>query len=95
MITGPAWRVLPIEWRTPSIVAAFPVQCCRSGHSFRIHSGGTLWESHPVADQSSHLKTEQQPLGANIGFLDGHVAWRHFKDMELRYSISAGLTFWW
>ena len=57
--------------------------------------GGTLWESHKVADQSSHLRTEQQPLGANIGFLDGHVAWRHFREMEPRYSVSTGLTSWW
>ena len=65
------------------------------GTRFASIQGGTLWESHQVADQSSHLKTEQQPLGANIGFLDGHVAWRHFKEMEPRYTVTSGLTFWW
>ena len=35
-----------------------------------------------------------EPTGGNIGFLDGHVAWRHFEDMYQRYSIQ-GVIFWW
>ena len=35
-----------------------------------------------------------EPSGGNIGFLDGHVSWRHFKDMYQRYRVQ-GVTFWW
>ncbi len=35
-----------------------------------------------------------EPSGGNIGFLDGHVAWRDFKDMYERYGIQ-GVRFWW
>jgi prepilin-type processing-associated H-X9-DG protein len=44
-------------------------------------------------DQTSHLKSDDEPLGGNMGFLDGHVDWRNFQDMEVRYS--AGTMFWW
>jgi prepilin-type processing-associated H-X9-DG protein len=36
----------------------------------------------------------REPNGGNIGFLDGHVAWRHFKEMYERYSVQ-GVVFWW
>ena len=35
-----------------------------------------------------------EPTGGNIGYLDGHVSWRHFKNMYQRYSIQ-GVHFWW
>jgi prepilin-type N-terminal cleavage/methylation domain-containing protein/prepilin-type processing-associated H-X9-DG protein len=35
-----------------------------------------------------------EPSGGNIGFLDGHVTWRHFEDMYQRYEIQ-GVIFWW
>jgi len=44
-------------------------------------------------DQTSHLKNDDEALGGNIGFLDGHVDWRHFRDMEERYKTYT--TFWW
>ena len=36
----------------------------------------------------------KEPAGSNIGFLDGHVTWRPFKDMYQRYRVQ-GVTFWW
>jgi len=45
-------------------------------------------------DQTSHLKGENDPLGSNIGFLDGHAEWRHFRDMEVRYKTGKPM-FWW
>jgi prepilin-type processing-associated H-X9-DG protein len=45
-------------------------------------------------DSSNHLKTIAEPWGGNIGFLDGHVDWRPFYQMERRYSPSP-LTWWW
>jgi hypothetical protein len=34
------------------------------------------------------------PTGGNLGFKDGHVAWRKFEVMTPR-STSAGANFWW
>lgn len=44
-------------------------------------------------DSSSHLKTAREPAGGNIGFVDGHVQWRLFDEMEIRYQ--AGPYWWW
>jgi type II secretory pathway pseudopilin PulG len=41
---------------------------------------------------SPHLRG-QFPDGGNVGFKDGHVAWRKFDDMRSR--TSAGAYFWW
>jgi prepilin-type processing-associated H-X9-DG protein len=35
-------------------------------------------------DSSSHLKSLKEPYGGNIGFVDGHVEWRPFEQMQLR-----------
>ena len=42
---------------------------------------------------TSHLKNNEEPTGGNIGFLDGHVEWRHFNLMENRYGNR--IIFWW
>ena len=41
---------------------------------------------------SPHLRG-QFPEGGNVGFKDGHVAWRKFDDMSPR--TVSGPTFWW
>ena len=41
---------------------------------------------------SPHLKGKI-PAGGNLGFKDGHVAWRKFQDMDERAASSVG--FWW
>jgi len=45
------------------------------------------------AQGTNHMDS-REPDGGNIGFLDGHVAWRHFKEMYERYSVQ-GVVFWW
>jgi len=45
------------------------------------------------AQGTNHMNS-REPDGGNIGFLDGHVTWRHFKDMYERYSVQ-GVVFWW
>jgi len=37
-----------------------------------------------VPHNTSHMANGGVPLGANILFLDGHVAWRNFRDMKFR-----------
>lgn len=44
-------------------------------------------------ETSSHLKDEKGPSGGNIGFVDGHVEWRYFKDMDKRYGQNP--VCWW
>ena len=48
------------------------------------------------AQGSNHMLggDSEEPTGGNIGFLDGHVAWRHFEAMYQRYGIQ-GVIFWW
>lgn len=45
--------------------------------------------------RTSHLVPGKNNVGAggNMGFLDGHVGWRHFKDMRKRIGTSP--IFWW
>lgn len=56
-----------------------------------VRAGG-MWSQYQILDQTSHLKTDEEPLGGSMGFLDGHVEWRHFSMMENRYGYP---TFWW
>ena len=52
-----------------------------AGSNFSIIIGGS-----PIPHRSSHLESSMlQPTGGNILFLDGHVTWRPFADMQLRY----------
>ncbi len=44
-------------------------------------------------DQTNHMGRQRRPYGGNVGFLDGHVEWRCFEDMEIRMQI--GHDYWW
>ncbi len=46
--------------------------------NFGMVAGGTLNQVQ-LYDRTSHLKSDSLPSGMNIGFLDGHVEWRHFN----------------
>jgi prepilin-type N-terminal cleavage/methylation domain-containing protein/prepilin-type processing-associated H-X9-DG protein len=48
------------------------------GLNFALIPGG-IYQQYRVYDRTSHLKSDEEPLGGNIGFLDGHTEWRHFK----------------
>ncbi len=45
-------------------------------------------------DQTNHMGYRHRPYGGNIGFLDGHVHWRRFQDMDVRHRISDH-DYWW
>ncbi len=45
-------------------------------------------------DQSNHMGYLSRPYGGNVGFLDGHVTWRPYSDMEMRLS-RGGVLQWW
>jgi prepilin-type N-terminal cleavage/methylation domain-containing protein/prepilin-type processing-associated H-X9-DG protein len=49
-----------------------------------------------VYDRSNHIKSKQA-TGTNIAFLDGHIAWRPFAEMEHRwfYQSYGNPCLWW
>lgn len=52
-----------------------------NGNDFSRIMGGS-----PVPHRSAHLSgSTLAPTGGNVLFLDGHVRWRDFRDMQLRY----------
>jgi prepilin-type N-terminal cleavage/methylation domain-containing protein/prepilin-type processing-associated H-X9-DG protein len=54
----------------------------RDTASFTEVGGGLLdWD---IWDRTNHLK-KGRPIGGNILFLDGHVTWRDFEQMEMRW----------
>jgi prepilin-type N-terminal cleavage/methylation domain-containing protein/prepilin-type processing-associated H-X9-DG protein len=47
------------------------------GRNFAEVPGG-IYSQSQVYDRTSHLRGEIEPIGGNVGFLDGHVDWRKF-----------------
>jgi len=47
-------------------------------------------------DRTSHLKDDREPTGSNIGFADGHVKWRSYNELNVRYPPGSGNPLhWW
>jgi len=49
----------------------------RFGRNFAEVAGG-IFSEDGIYDQTSHLKSAEEPAGGNVAFLDAHVEWRHF-----------------
>lgn len=67
---------------------------------FEIKVGGA-WDYFGVYDTTNHKSTHHipgsnnlEPDGANVGYVDGHVDWRDYDDMEIQYQVDS-LRFWW
>ncbi len=62
---------------------------------FTKATGGVynMWQMY---DRSNHIKSTHA-VGSNIAFLDGHVTWRPFSEMEHRwfYKSYGNPCFWW
>jgi len=58
---------------------------------------GGCWSRWQVFDRSNHLKKSSRPTGGNILFVDGHVQWRRFEEMQHRWFWQAyqNPCFWW
>lgn len=54
---------------------------------------GGMWDRHQMYDSTNHMRNNGDPEGANIVFLDGHIEWRNFSDMQMRYNIQP--YHWW
>ncbi|MBW8014939.1 MAG: prepilin-type N-terminal cleavage/methylation domain-containing protein [Planctomycetes bacterium] len=68
---------------------------------YDVRSGGIWnWSLNTLPDTSSHASRQRfagsdhmKPRGMNIGFVDGHVDWRHFDRMQ--HQDSTGRWWWW
>lgn len=58
---------------------------------------GGCFDRWQVYDRSNHLRKSTKASGGNILFLDGHVDWRKFQEMEHRwfYNVFANPCMWW
>jgi len=52
--------------------------------SFTEVAGG-LYAQWRLYDRTNHIGRTDRPEGANILFVDGHLEWRKFRDMQVRY----------
>jgi len=53
---------------------------------------GGLWDRWQIYDRTNHLARGSKPVGTNILFVDGHLEWRRFDDMVVRFSAP---YHWW
>ncbi len=62
-------------------------------NSFMEIPGGSYgW--HGVYDRTTHVKDNINPVGGNIVYADGHVAWRKFQEMFVRSSAYRPVHWW-
>ena len=47
---------------------------------------GGLWDRWQIFDRTNHVGRGGIPVGTNVLFVDGHLEWRLFRDMVVRYS---------
>jgi prepilin-type N-terminal cleavage/methylation domain-containing protein/prepilin-type processing-associated H-X9-DG protein len=74
---NPAMREVVID----SIMGQ-PQTNAKYGYNFAEVPGG-IYSRSQVYDRTSHLRGEIDPIGGNVGFLDGHTEWRNFDpDMD-------------
>jgi len=59
--------------------------------SFTEVQGG-LWSRWQIYDRTNHLTHGSKPVGTNVLFVDGHLEWRQFRDMVVRFSVP---YHWW
>ncbi len=63
---------------------------------FTMATGG-CWNRWQVYDRTNHLRRGARPAGGNVLFVDGHVEWRRFEEMEHRWFWQSygNPSFWW
>ena len=61
-------------------IMGIPQNNTKYGREFESVPGG-IYQQSGVYDRSSHLVSNQEPAGGNIGFLDGHGEWRPFDPL--------------
>ena len=74
---------------------SFPTQEYPNGNFAQIIAGSAQGAYTGYYDTTSHLRSDKEGAGGNIGFVDGHVKWRHLKEMEIRVGGSGMPAHWW
>ena len=74
------------------IVTDATLQDSANNNSFTDVHGGA-WDRWQLTHQSNHLNGEE-PSGGNIAFVDGHVGWRPFSAMQIRFQRD-NIIHWW
>jgi prepilin-type N-terminal cleavage/methylation domain-containing protein/prepilin-type processing-associated H-X9-DG protein len=89
--TGKMKRVAPAlqEMITDNVISTGPERT----DSFTDATGG-CWSRWQAFDSSNHIKGGDSCSGGNILFLDGHVEWRNFTNMQHRYG-GGSVNYWW
>jgi len=73
------------DGRVPPSSAEFTVDAVASTYGDYTRIQGML------LDRTSHLEG-RVPAGGNVWFLDGHAAWRPFREMKPRIPVDAGVV---
>lgn len=60
--------------------------------SFTDNIGG-LYARWRIFDRTNHLSRGEKPMGANVVFVDGHLEWRPFSEMQVRWVVPP--YHWW
>ena len=58
-----------------------------------VEVAGGLYGKWQLYDRTNHVRRGDKPEGGYILFVDGHLEWRHFAQMQVRYT--AGPYHWW
>lgn len=58
-----------------------------------VHVVGGLTSRCGLYDRTNHLKRERDPEGGNVLFLDGHLQWRPYSEMQMRWNVPP-LHYW-
>ncbi|MBN1973874.1 MAG: type II secretion system protein [Sedimentisphaerales bacterium] len=69
----PAMREVVID-----SIMGVPASNQKYGRDF-VNVPGGIYTSDRVYDRTNHLEKGKDPVGGNIGFLDGHTEWRAFN----------------
>lgn len=49
----------------------------------------------PVVHTTSHLEKGNRPAGGNILYMDGHVQWKRYRDMQIKCRTGGSRPIWW
>jgi len=58
-----------------------------------LEVAGGLYSRWQIYDRTNHIGRGGKPVGTNILFVDGHLEWRRFDDMIVRYIVPP--YHWW
>lgn len=62
--------------------------------NFAEVKGGSFSRAQ-ILDRTNHLVNGGRPAGCNVCYVDGHLNWRNFSEMEVRYPASGTPYHWW